>query len=61
MERCPLEGRFSDVEVSFVNQRAYRFYRLVFPTLRGGAGQLMQIGDVAFLGRVDWECPIPAT
>ncbi len=51
------EGRLSDVEVSFVNQRAYRFYRLVFPTLRGGAGQLMQIGDVAFLGRVGLGVP----
>jgi len=45
------EDRFAEVEVGFANSKAYLFYRLTFPTLTGGSGQLMQIGEVAFLGR----------
>ena len=34
------------------NSTAYGAYRLVFPTLRGGGGELMQIGDVLIEGTV---------
>ena len=44
------EDRFTDVEVAFNNNNAYEFYRLVFPTLRGGNNELMQIAEVEFLG-----------
>ncbi|MDG1891785.1 MAG: CotH kinase family protein, partial [Verrucomicrobiota bacterium] len=44
------EDRFTTHELAFANPEAYGSYRLVFPTLRGGSGQLMQIGEVELVG-----------
>ncbi|XOV73907.1 MAG: CotH kinase family protein [Verrucomicrobiota bacterium] len=53
----PFEDRFTEVEVSFVNDKAYETYRLLFPTLQGGNSQLMQIAEVEFLGRTGISKP----
>ncbi|HLB74932.1 MAG TPA: PEP-CTERM sorting domain-containing protein [Sedimentisphaerales bacterium] len=34
--------------VTFSNSTAYNSYRMLYPTLKGGAGELMQIADVAY-------------
>lgn len=49
--------RFTSVEVSFENDQPYQVYRIVFPTLRGGPGELMQIGEVEFLGTIGLPPP----
>lgn len=51
------EDRFTTVEVAFANNKSYEYYRLTFPTLRGGNGQLMQIAEVEFLGNVGLPQP----
>ncbi len=38
--------------IEFQNATAYRYYEIVFPTLRGPAETLMQIAEVEFLGTV---------
>ncbi|MDI9433235.1 MAG: discoidin domain-containing protein [Planctomycetota bacterium] len=38
--------------IEFANTTAYRYYEIVFPTLRGPAETLMQIAEVEFLGTV---------
>mgnify|MGYP000142831050 CR=1 FL=1 len=38
--------------IEFQNTTAYRYYEIVFPTLRGPAETLMQIAEVEFLGTV---------
>ena len=53
----PFEDRFTEVEVSFVNDTAYETYRLLFPTLQGGNNQLMQIAEVEFLGNTGLTRP----
>lgn len=46
-------ARFTPVTVSFPNTRAYRHYRLLFPTVRNAtAAVAMQISEVEFLGYV---------
>lgn len=51
------EDRFSEVEIAFANDTSYEVYRLVFPTLRGGSTQLMQIAEVEFLGNTGLSQP----
>ena len=51
-------GRFAEVQIPIANELPYRSYRLLFPTLRGGAQQLMQIAEVEFVGLVG--LPLPA-
>ena len=51
------EDRFTTVEVAFSNNTSYEYYRLTFPALRGGSGQLMQIAEVEFLGNVGLPQP----
>ncbi len=51
------DDRFTAVEIAFSNNISFEYYRLTFPTLRGGSGQLMQIAEVEFLGRVGLPQP----
>ena len=51
------EDRFTTVEVAFNNRKSYEYYRLTFPSLLGGSGQLMQIAEVEFLGNVGLPQP----
>ncbi|UCD50432.1 MAG: hypothetical protein JSW27_23270, partial [Phycisphaerales bacterium] len=46
--------RFTKTEtpIEFENTVAYRYYQIVFPTLRGAAETLMQIAEVEFIGEV---------
>ena len=51
------EDRFSTVEVAFSNDLPFGMYRLVFPSLRGSGGQIMQIAEVEFLGEIGLPPP----
>jgi hypothetical protein len=44
--------RFKKVQVDFINNAAYKQYRLMFPTTRGPSTCCMQISEVEFLGFV---------
>ncbi|MBN2270237.1 MAG: PEP-CTERM sorting domain-containing protein [Sedimentisphaerales bacterium] len=39
--------------VSVSNSTAYSSYRMLYPTLKGGAGELMQVADVAYYASTD--------
>jgi hypothetical protein len=47
----PFGNRFTEVGVRFLNDGVFTSYRLLFTGL-SGAGSIMQIGDVTFLGSV---------
>ncbi|MDA7629140.1 lamin tail domain-containing protein, partial [Verrucomicrobia bacterium] len=51
------EERFSTVEVAFANDLPFDIYRLVFPSLRASTGQIMQIAEVEFLGKIGLPPP----
>lgn len=51
------DDRFTAVEIAFNNNKSFEYYRLTFPNLRGGSGQLMQVAEVEFLGRVGLPQP----
>jgi hypothetical protein len=51
-------GRFVAVEVAFTNQTAYRFFKLLFPTVRDAASAVaVQIAEVELLGRTGPDQP----
>jgi hypothetical protein len=56
-ETDPGRGMPDDLQM-VENSTAYNAYRLVFPTLRGGEGELMQIGDILIEGQA---IPEPST
>ncbi|MBN1817301.1 MAG: PEP-CTERM sorting domain-containing protein [Sedimentisphaerales bacterium] len=39
--------------VAINNAASYASYKMLYPTLKGGAGELMQVADVAFYGSTD--------
>ena len=56
----PFSSRFQKNYIFFSNARAYRAYRLIFPTVaNAAAANSMQIAEVEFLGVLATPAPTP--
>jgi autotransporter-associated beta strand protein len=54
-DASPLNNAFSQT-VNFANSTAYKYYLVIFPTVRNGAGaNSMQIGEVQFFGTATFQ------